>query len=456
MKRNLAQHFLLIAAFLFLTIASQAQQQPFYLNNDSAFKKGTPNSGRIWGYVFGDFYYKSHADSLNRGGSNQYTGIPQSRNAFQFRRIYLGYDYNFNSKFSSELLLAAEDNFPAYNPPTSAIANGDELSNSKETFFIKLANLRIKNLWKGTDLIIGEQSTPAFAMMSEKVWNYRSVERTISDIRRTPSYDLGVGLNGTFDPATKNFGYNLLVATGNSDKPAANSYKWFYGDVYGMFLDKHLIIDLYADYERLNWVPTWHHDRQMLKAFVSWNTSPITVGVEGFINNIRNDTKATFITPQNGAAADTIDTKANGLSFFAHGDIVPTKLRWFARVDLYNPNKNVNNGTYKAYAGISSPSAYMTPGYKISQAGNTTGAPSSTATVTSTGDPTSKETFLTAGLDFMPYPNIHIEPNIWYNHYASQLTSTMAGYGPNNQDVVYRVTFFFVFGRKYSNAYNQF
>jgi hypothetical protein len=31
---------------------------------------------------------------------------------FQFRRIYLGYDYNISKKFTAELLLAAEDNFP--------------------------------------------------------------------------------------------------------------------------------------------------------------------------------------------------------------------------------------------------------------------------------------------------------------------------------------------------------
>src|ERR1700761_5832312 len=384
MKRNFAQHFLFIAVFLFLTIASQAQTA--FLNNDSAYKAGAPSSGRIWGYVFGDFYYKSHSDSLNRGGNNQYTGIPQSRNAFQFRRIYLGYDFNFNKKFSTELLLAAEDNFPAFNPPSSTAASGDELLNNKETFFIKLANLRIKNLWKGTDLVIGEQTTPTFAMMSEKVWNYRSIERTTTDIRRTSSYDMGVGLNGTFDPATKNFGYNLLVATGNSDKPAANSYKWFYGDVYGMFLDKRLIIDLYADYQRLNWQPGWHHDRQMLKAFAAWSTSPITVGVEGFVNTIRADTKASLITPQGGHTADTIDTKANGIAFFAHGDIITNKLRWFARVDLYNPNSKVDNGTYKAYAGISSPSAYMTNGYKMTYSPST-GSPTA---ATSTGDPTSK------------------------------------------------------------------
>jgi len=448
MKRNFAQQLLFIAAFLFLTIVSHAQA---FLNNDSAFKAGAEGSGRIWGYAFGDLYYKSHADSLNRGGSNQYTGIPQSRNAIQFRRIYLGYDYNFNKKYSAELLLAAEDNFPAYNPPNTAAANGDELSNSKETFYIKLANVKIKDVWKGTTLVIGEQATPAFAMLSEKVWNYRSIERTITDIRRTPSYDLGVGLNGVFDPKTKNFGYDLLVATGNSDKPAANSYKWFYGDVYGWFLDKRLVIDLYADYERLNWVPGWHHDRQMLKAYVAWTTSPLTVGVEGFVNTIKADTKASLIA----GGADTIDTKANGISFYAHGDIITNKLRWFARVDLYNPNSNVDNSKYKAYSGISSPSAYMTPGYKISMAGSTTGAPTATAAVTNTGDPTSKETFITAGFDFMPYKDIHLEPNIWYNHYASQLQSSMAGWGPDNKDVVLRLTFFYVFGKKYSQTYTQ-
>src|ERR1700683_2718693 len=157
MKRSITRLLPLVVIFFIATTSTQAQT---FWNSDSAYKTGATSSGRIWGYVFGDFYYKSHADSLNRGGRNQYSGIPQSRNAFQFRRIYLGYDYNFNSKFSSELLLAAEDNFPAYNAPGQTAANGDELSNSKEAFFIKLANVRAKNIWNGTDLVVGEQSTP--------------------------------------------------------------------------------------------------------------------------------------------------------------------------------------------------------------------------------------------------------------------------------------------------------
>ena len=440
MKRNSAKHLLFFAVLIFLTVATQAQ---VFVNNDSAFKANTPNTGRLWGYAFGDFYYKAHSDSLNRGGNNQYTGIPQSRNAFQFRRIYLGYDFNFNKKFSTELLLAAEDNFPAFNPPSSAAASGDQLLNNKLTFYVKLANIHIKNIWKGTDLILGQQATPSFPMISEKVWNYRSIERTVADIRRTPSYDFGAGLNGVFDPATKNFGYDLLIANGTSDKPDANNFKWFYGDVYGWFFDKKLVVDFYADYQRLNWQPGWHHDRQMIKGYIAYTTQPITIGVEYFINNMPMDTKAAKI----GGGSDTIATKATGLSMYVHGDIVPNKLRFFARVDLYNPNKNVDNSLYTGYAGLSSPSGYMTPGYKMTFSPNT-GSPTSAA---STGDPTSKETFVTVGLDFMPFPDIHLEPNLWMENYSSQL----AAGSQSNSDVLLRLTFFYVFGKKYSHSWTQ-
>jgi hypothetical protein len=432
MKRSISRQLLLIVILFLSTFSLKAQ---YLWNSDSAFKAGTANSGRIWGYVFGDFYYKGHSDSLNRGGNNQYTGIPKNRNAFAFRRLYLGYDYNISSKFSAELLLAAEDNFPAFNPPSSGAASGDELSNSKETFFIKLANVRWKNIWKGTDLIVGEQVTPAFPLLSEKIWNYRSVERTISDIRRTPSYDMGVGLQGKFD-SKGNYGYNLLVANGTSDKPASNSFKWFYGDVFAMFLDKKLIVDVYADYQRLNWQPGWHHDRQMLKGYVAYNTPALTIGAEGFINTIRKDTKATLI---GGVGADTINTAAQGISLYVHGNIVKNYLRFFARYDGYNPNHKIDNGKYSGYAGVSSPNGYNTVGYKMTYSAST-GTP--TAAVANT-DPTSKEAFITAGLDFTPAKNVHFMPNIWYTHYASQ----MAAGKQSDYDMVYRMTFYYVFGK---------
>ena len=65
---------------------------------------------------------------------------------------------------------------------------------------------------RNTDLVAGQISTPAFSMLIDKIWSYRAIERTITDIRRTPSFDLGVSLQGKFDDGG-NYGYNLMVET---------------------------------------------------------------------------------------------------------------------------------------------------------------------------------------------------------------------------------------------------
>src|SRR6201991_1321276 len=416
MKRNYAKQILIIAVLSFLTIATQAQ---YLWNSDSAFKAGAANSGRIWGYMFGDFYAKGHSDSAGRGGNNQYSGIPTSRSAFQFRRIYLGYDYNISSKFSAELLLAAEDNFPAGNPPSAAAATGDQTLNGKLTFYIKLANIRWKNIWKGTDLVVGQVATPAFPLLSERIWAYRSIERTISDIRRTPSYDLGAALQGRFD-SKGNFGYNVMVANGSSAKPESDNFKWFYADLWAMALDKKLVFDIYADYERLNWTSTWHHSRQMTKAYIAYNTPGLTIGVEGYVNNLKNDNLAARYTARpGGALSDTLTSNALGISAYVHGDIIKGKLRFFARYDNTKPNSKVDGATYKSYTNAASNYDYN-----------------------------NKEQFVTAGLDFTPVKNVHFMPNIWYNNYKSELASAPAGSKlKSDYDAVYRLTFYFVFGK---------
>ena len=141
----------------FLSNSLEAQ---FTMNSDSAFKAGSPNSGKLWGYMFGDYYVKAQADSLNRGSNSQYSGVPKNRNAFQIRRLYLGYNYNITKKFAAEVLLEA--------------APGESLTDSKLAFYVKLANLRIKDVWKGTDLVLGQVSTVGFTMSSEPIWGYRS------------------------------------------------------------------------------------------------------------------------------------------------------------------------------------------------------------------------------------------------------------------------------------------
>ncbi len=393
----------LLASLIFATQSVSAQ---YLWNNDSSFKAGAPNSGRLWGYVFGDFYYKAHGDTINRGGSNQYTGIPQYRSEFQTRRIYLGYDYNISKKFSAELLLAAEDNITTGGGTTS----GDLLGDNKLAFYIKLANIRWKNIWKGTDLVIGQVATPAFPLLSERVWNYRSIERTIIDVRRTPSYDLGATLQGKFD-SKGNYGYNVMVGNGTSAKPETDNFKWFYGDVWAMFLDKKLVVDLYADYERLNWTKSWHHSRQMVKGYIAYTTPGLTIGAEGYINNLKNDNFATKI----GGGIDTLDNKAKGLSFYIHGDIIKNSLRFFARYDWFNPTNTVDNNLYSKYTG-------NTANYN---------------------DPNTKETFYTLGLDFTPVKGVHFMPNVW----CTQYINNSPVYKYNSYDLVWRLTVYFVFGK---------
>ena len=444
--RSKANLFLLIVLLVSGFNVSNAQ---YLLNSDSAFKASVPNSGRIWGLTFSDYYFKAHADSSQRGGANQYAGVPQSRSAFQFRRIYLGYDYNIAKNFAAELVLAAEDNFNSGNPVSTGTPaqSGDLLADNKLGFYIKIANVRWKNIWKGTDFVFGQSATPTFALMSEKIWSYRSVEKTITDVHKTSSYDFGAALQGTFDPATKNFGYNVLVANGNGAKHESDNFKWFYGEVYGYFLDKKLVVDLYSDYNRLNWASNWHHSRQMNKLFIAYNSAAsakggmvpatgYTIGVEGFVNNLKNDNFATKIA----GGVDTLSTVASGLSVFVHGDIIKNKLRFFARYDAFNPLNKVDNNKYNKYLGQAG-AGYADNTYKSNS--NPNGAAS-----IATNDETYKSQFISAGLDFMPAKNIHIMPNIWYASYASQLASPAStSVVANNNDLVFRTTFYYVFGK---------
>jgi hypothetical protein len=403
MKLILMTRIISFIVFLLATcLAADAQQN--VPATDSTFKP----SGKLWGYSFGDYYYKVHSDQLNRGGANQYTGIEKGRNAFQFRRIYLGYNYDIHPKFSAELLLAAEDNVAN----RSGVVSGDLLSNNKLSFYIKLANLRWKNIWKGTDFVIGQISTPAYSQIIDPVWNYRSIERTITDIRRVSSYDLGAALQGKFDPSNGKFGYDLMVSNGTGAKPENDRYKWFSGDVYAKLFDKKLILQLYADYQRLNWSDSFHHARNMVKGFAAYTTPVFTIGVESFLSHGKQD-----VIARHTGLYDTLSANAVGTSIFLRGQILKDKLNYFARADVFNPYTDFKEQAYDDFRGLSS-----------------------------NYDPNTKETFLTAGLDFMPIKNVHFMPNVWYNKYNNQ-RSNVTGTAKQDHDLVYRLTFYYVYGK---------
>ena len=436
---------------LLLTLAGSANAQ----TADTTFKP----SGKLWGYAFGDLAFKGGGDEANRGGSNQYTNIPLNSNLFQWRRIYLGYDYNISAKFSAEFLLAAEDDWAAgvlgqkansTTTPTGSTAgtlslgsNGDVLVNNKFSPYVKLANLRWKNIYKNADLILGQSSTPTFAkngsgMASEEVWGYRSIERTITDVRRTTSYDFGVALQGKFD-SKGNMGYALMVGNGQGAKPENDMFKSFYGDVWFKFANKKIIVDLYQDYTKLAWGTfvkgfngPRYSDRNMTKLFVAYAATKLTVGAEVFMNTLMGDVA---VTGKDGYTYYRT-TSAMGVSVFAKGRITPEKLGFFARFDNYDPSGNLSN---------------------IASDKNTASYSASTSQYA----PNTKEMFTTFGIDYTPIKNVHIMPNVWLNTYSSSLdvagkNGAGTAYsamdkanvtGIKGSDAVYRLTFYYVYGK---------
>lgn len=348
-------------------------------------------SGKVWGYAFGDYYFKQHADSANRGNT-QYSNMPVNTNAFEFRRVYLGYDYNISEKFSAEFLLSYE---------------GSSLSSDgSRSVFLKSANVRWKNIFCRTDLVAGLHSTPSFPMLEEKLWGYRSIEKLTIDMRKCAgSTDLGVSLQGKLDSAG-NFGYNVMAANGSGTKPETDVFKRFYGDVYAKFMDKKIIVDLYGDYERTQLTP-YHKSKMNVKLVLAYQADKFTVGVSVFQQLQEN--YAVYTDPAT-ATGDTAGVSVFGAGFFVRGVLLKDRLSFFVRTDVYDPDSKFN----KEYVYSGSYSAYNT------------------------------EMFAVAGLDYTPVKNVHIMPNVWYNSYQSRAKNA-SGKMLGDYDLVPRLTVQYIF-----------
>ncbi|TAL58505.1 MAG: hypothetical protein EPN85_11515 [Bacteroidetes bacterium] len=347
-------------------------------------------SGKVWGYVFGDYYYKVHSDSMDRG-IGEYSKLKENTNAFELRRVYFGYDYSISEKFSAELLLSNEKNYDA---------------SSNRTVFIKAANVRWKNFIPKNDLIIGQSSTPAWSFVSEKVWGYRSVEKTITDMHKAGNAnDLGVALQGKPD-SVGNIGYNFMIGNGTGSKIENDVFKKVYGEVYFKFLNKKLILDLYGDYELTHAKP-YRKSKMTNKLFLAYQAEKLTVGVELLKQKQENYT--TYTDSVLGQSSQ-VDVSLFSAAVFVRGNILKDKLSFFFRADVYDPDSEYNAD----YVYSGSYSAYHT------------------------------EIFSVFGLDFTPNKNVHFIPNIWYASYQSRLKNA-SGKMKLDYDLVPRFTFHYLF-----------
>lgn len=351
-------------------------------------------SGKIWGYAFGDYAYKLHADSAQRGNV-QYSKLPKDYNSFNFRRIYLGYDYQFTPNISSQLLLAHESTFEA------STSNPDVLTDNNRSVYIKAMNIRFKNVIPRATIVAGQQATPTFATLTESTWGYRSIEKTIADMRGiSSSTDLGVGVFGKIGK-NENVGYDVLIGNSNGAKIENNNFKKIYTSLYVYFFDKKLVIQGNYEHDRTALTPV-HQDISNFKAFAAYKTSSTTIGIEAFRQLKTNNTLADSVY------ADVVPA---GISFYVTQQLTKNKLGFFARMDLYNPdNKFIGDKKYAS-------------GYN-----------------------STKEAFGTIGLDFVALKNVHIIPNLWYNQYQSKLAGA-SGNLKSDYDLEGRITLYFLFNK---------
>ncbi|MBL7961842.1 hypothetical protein JNL27_16540 [bacterium] len=348
--------YLSLLILIAVSINSSAQDQP---------------AGKVSGYAFGDYYYKVGGEKSKAVSTTQYSDSAQTKSgAFQLRRIYLNYEHAISETFHAQFLLEGND----------GVTDGKD----RYSVFIKLANLEWKNILPDQNLAVGIIGTPTW-VVSEKVWGYRSVEKTITDFRGMGgSTDLGITMKGSLGTDGM-FGYAVMVGNGSGQKPENNKSRKYYGSFTAKPI-KGLIVEAYSDFESEITEPKKTYSisqKTTIKGFAGYQDDRFSVGIEA-IKQTRQYTDTADITPV-------------GVSVFASAPIIKDKLSAFARFDTYDPDTKNSSFGYNEY-------------------------------------------FMMAGLDFSAHKNVHIMPNIWINTFSKKGSTTN-----RKADTVARVTFFYVY-----------
>jgi hypothetical protein len=314
---------------------------------------------KISGYMFGDFYYvaANHNKDL------------QDQNGFWFRRIYFTYDQalseNFDIRFRIEMNSA-----------------GDFTTKTKLNPFVKDAYLK----WKRDrhSIIFGISPTPTWDVI-ERVWGYRSVEKTPLDLQKFgSSRDFGLAFKGSLDSG-KRVNYHFMIANGGGTSSENNAGKKILFSLSAK-LNKNIIVEGYADFEER----PGRTNRNTLQGFAAYQHENFRIGVQ-------------FAHQNRQVAQGVDDLKLQILSVFAAAKL--SERTWgFARIDrTFDPNPD---------------------GVKISYI---------------PFDATAESTFLLAGLDFRPIKNVHLMPNVEAVFYDENDASVSP-----DTDVIPRVTFYYI------------
>ncbi|MEJ2196600.1 MAG: hypothetical protein P8X73_17340, partial [Ignavibacteriaceae bacterium] len=295
------------------------------------------SKGKFHGLAFGDYYYfiDDHKSDL------------VDQRGFWFRRIYFTYDYTMNKQFSSRLRLEMSN-------------EGDFTSKVAIVPVVKDAWLKYK--FSNQEVILGISPTPTFQII-EKVWNYRSVEKTPLDLQRmASSRDFGIAGKGKFDDDGM-FRYHLMFSNGSSNKQEVDKGKSGMLSL-SMFFSKVFVLEVYGDYADNPGDENWY----TLQGFFGYNAKKLKAGLQ--------------YSAQTRQLHETTDTKLQVLSFFASGD-VSDHISLLGRVDkMFEPNPEGNRIAFLPF------------------------------------NPTASSLLVILGVDYHPIPEVKLIPNIEFIKYS--------------------------------------
>ena len=357
------------------------------------------SQGKFSGYMFGDYYFNvardssfNHTAPTNAASSSSASGA-KAMQAFQFRRVYFAYDNDISEQFTTRFRLEADQ-----------AANA---SNGKIGVFVKDAYLKWKNVFSGSDLIFGIQPPPAYEV-SEAAWGYRSLEKTIMDLRGiVASRDQGISLHGKL-VSDGMVNYWVMVANNSANSPETDKYKRYYAHIH-VKPSANLQATVYADLaDRADFNDAYHAGSTLSNSamttalFVGYNEPFVyNLGVEAFLQTTSNALKDT-------SAKSYSSKSALGFSIFGSYNIMP-ELAVVARYDNYNPSTD-SKGKDPAKVTASVANGNIARSYII------------------------------AGLAYKADKNVSIIPNILYETYEAPKNGTAP-----DASITARLTLYYVF-----------
>ncbi len=318
---------------------------------------GESKESKISGLVFGDYYYifSNHDSNL------------KNMNGVWLRRVYFTYDQGLTPNLDMRLRL--EMAHP-----------GDFKTKSAAVPFVKDAYLKYS--LKKAQFYLGVSPTPTFALI-EKMWGYRSVEKTPADLYKLgSSRETGLAVKGKIGTNNQIF-YHAMVGNGNGQKGETNKYKKIMASV-GSNLTSYLAIEGYADFEQRS----SNEKRYSYQGFVAFHQKSLTTGLQFLHQSIKYK--------------DQKDADRALLSAFVRARL-QNQLTGFLRIDkLFN---KLSEGPEISYLPVSDKA---------------------------------RPTLAILGIDYAAAPGVHLIPNIEVVTYDDTKI---------DNDFVSRITFFYKFSQ---------